>query len=90
MPDLRNCADSLPCSAPFQSFTHRFTQQTNVCALLGFAADVHSKIIASLIRGPPHDASSRGQAICSKEIKNSVFHWRVHQQHEVLNEAVIH
>ena len=44
----------------------------------GGRADVHSKIIASLIKGPPHGASSRCQAICSEGRETeSALHWRM-------------
>lgn len=46
--------------------------------LCWIGADVHSKIIASLIKGPPHGTSSCCQAICSTERKKKKKKKKVH------------
>lgn len=58
--------DILPCTVLFFSLLLIFLPIVKCLCFAGGGDDVHSNIIASLIKGPPHGASSCCQAICSK------------------------
>ncbi len=74
----KNSADILPCTALCFSLLRMFLSIVKCLCFAGGWADVRSKIIASLIKGPPHGASSCCQAICSKGRKTkSALHWRM-------------
>ena len=63
-------ADILSCTVLCFSLLRMLLSIVKCLCFAGGGADVHSEIIASLIKGPPHGASSCCQAICSKGKKD--------------------